>query len=268
LRYHASFPLCAPGQKLGVLNVASPDWRQLSAADLWLLDTVADLLGIAVERARLFAGQAEFDATVERIRLAREIDDTLAQGLAAITMQLRTADALLEAGAGLDRTQQAVGQALSLARANLEEAWRSVLDLRAAPLEERTLAQALSVLAEEASKKGKMPVRFQATGSSRPLPSRVEAGLYVVAQEAVTNAERHAAAHVIRLKLLAQAVQVRLTITDDGRGFDPNAIPKDRYGLVGTNERVHLLGGSLALQSSSGQGTRVEVLVPLDDGHG
>jgi two-component system NarL family sensor kinase len=267
LRYHASIPLYAHGKQLGVLNVASPDWRQLSAADLRLLYTVGDLVSIAVERARLFARQAEFGATLERNRLAREIHDTLAQGLAAITLQLETADALLEAGAGPERTQRAVSQALGLARANLEEARRSVLDLRAAPLEGRSLAQALSALAEESLSKGDVLVRFHATGGGRPLPSRVEAGLYRIAQEALANAMRHAAAHTIRLKLLAQSGQVRLLVTDDGRGFDANAIPKDRYGLAGIYERVRLLGGKLTLQSSPGQGTRVEVLVPLDEGH-
>src|SRR5947209_4831811 len=83
LRYHASIPLYAHGKPLGVLNVASPDWRRLSAADLRLLYTVGDLVSIAVERARLFARQAQFGATAERNRLAREIHDTLAQGLAA-----------------------------------------------------------------------------------------------------------------------------------------------------------------------------------------
>lgn len=268
LRYHASIPLYAHGKQLGVLNVASPDWRQLSAADLRLLYTVGDLVSIAVERARLFARQAEFGATAERNRLAREIHDTLAQGLAAITLQLETADALLETGVGPDRAQQAIGQALSLARANLEEARRSVLDLRAAPLEGRTLAHALGALAEESSRPGSAPVRFHATGGSRPLPSRVEAGLYRIAQEAVANAVRHAAAHVIRLKLLAQPGQVRLLVIDDGCGFDAHNIPKDRYGLAGISERVHLLGGKLTLQTSPGHGTRLEVEVPLDEGHG
>jgi two-component system NarL family sensor kinase len=268
LRYHASIPLYAHGKQLGVLNLASPDWRQLSAADLRLLYTVGDLVSIAVERARLFARQAEFGATVERNRLAREIHDTLAQGLAAITMQLETADALLETGVGPDRAQQAIVQALNLARANLDEARRSVLDLRAAPLEGRTLAQALGTLAEESSNKGRVPVRFHATGGSRPLPSRVEAGLYRIAQEAVANAVRHAAARTIRLKLLAQPGQVRLLVIDDGRGFDANDIPKDRYGLAGINERVHLLGGKLTLQTSPGHGTRLEVEVPLEEGHG
>jgi two-component system NarL family sensor kinase len=272
LRYHASIPLYAHGKPLGVLNVASPDWRQLSAAELRLLYTVGDLVSIAVERARLFARQAEFGATLERNRLAREIHDTLAQGLAAITLQLETADALLAArgapvGSGPERTQKAIAQALSLARANLEEARRSVLDLRAAPLEGRTLAQALSALAEEATSKGGAPVRFHATGGSRPLPNRVEAGLYRIAQEAVGNAVRHAAARTIRVKLLAQPAHVRLMVIDDGRGFDASALPKDRYGLAGIQERVHLLGGKLTLQSSPGQGTQVDVLVPLDETH-
>ena len=277
LRYHASIPLYAHGKQLGVLNVASPDWRQLSAADLRLLYTVGDLVSMAVERARLFARQAEFGATLERNRLAREIHDTLAQGLAAITLQLETADALLEAAAssrgansgrtGPERTQKAIAQALSLARANLEEARRSVLDLRAAPLEGRTLAQALSALADEASTKGNLSVQFHATGGSRPLPNRVEAGLYRIAQEAVGNAVRHAGARTIRVKLLAQPAHVRLMIMDDGRGFDVNTLPKDRYGLAGIQERVHLLGGKLTLQTSPGQGTQVDVLVPLDDPH-
>ena len=254
LRYHASIPLYAHGKQLGVLNVASPDWRQLSAADLRLLYTVGDLVSIAVERARLFARQAEFGATLERNRLAREIHDTLAQGLAAITMQLETADALLDAGgtssgdgsfggtglSGAERTQKAIAQALTLARANLEEARRSVLDLRSAPLEGRTLAQALSALVEEATSKGTVPVRFHATGASRPLPNRVEAGLYRIAQEALGNAVRHAEARTIRVKLLAQPAHVRLMVIDDGRGFDVTTLPKDRYGLAGIQERAHL----------------------------
>src|SRR5579859_516644 len=268
LRYHASIPLYAHGKQLGVLNVASPDWRQLSPADLRLLYTVGDLVSIAVERARLFARQAEFGATVERNRLAREIHDTLAQGLAAITLQLETADALLEAGAAGGRAQQAVNQALNLARSNLEEARRSVLDLRPAPLEGRTLAQALAALAEEVSAKGNVAVRFHATLGSHMLAPRLEAGLYRIAQEAIANAQRHAAARTIRVKLLVQSGQVRLYVIDDGQGFDPNTIPAGRYGLAGINERVHLLGGQLTLQSSPGQGTRLEVMVPLDEAHG
>ncbi len=115
---------------------------ELSAEDLRLLYTVGDLLSIAIERARLFSHSAEFGAAEERNRLAREIHDTLAQGLAGITLQLETAEALLE-NDRRHRSQKTIHQALELARANLDEARRSVLDLRAAPLESRGLAEAL-----------------------------------------------------------------------------------------------------------------------------
>ena len=97
LRYHASIPLYAQDKKLGVMNVASPDWRSLSPEDLQLLYTVGDLLSIAVERARLFARSTRLGAVEERNRLAREIHDTLAQGLTATALQLESADALLDA---------------------------------------------------------------------------------------------------------------------------------------------------------------------------
>ncbi len=99
LRYHASIPLYTQTQQLGVLNVASTDWREIADDDLRLLHTVGDLLSIAIQRARLFQKSKEIGAINERNRLAREIHDTIAQGLVAITLQLETADALLEGDA-------------------------------------------------------------------------------------------------------------------------------------------------------------------------
>jgi two-component system NarL family sensor kinase len=263
LRYHASIPLYAHGKKLGVLNVASRDWRELSPDDLRLLHTVGDLVGIAIERARLFAKSTELGAVEERNRLAREIHDTLAQGLAAITLQLETADALLEAGASPNRARQAVDRALALARANLEEARRSVLDLRAAPLEGRTLADALANLVEEATAKHDLHVQFELLGGSRPLPMRIEVGLYRVAQEALNNVVRHADAQHLMLRLTIRPEQVQLAIEDDGRGFDPAEIGPDHYGLIGLSERVKLMGGSFQLCSSPSRGTQITVSVPL-----
>ncbi len=265
LRYHASIPLYAHGKPLGMLNVASVDWRELSGDDLRLLYTVGDLLSIAIERARLFAQSIEFGAAEERNRIAREIHDTLAQGLAAIALQLETSDALLEAGGNIERARQAVQQALALARTDLEEARRSVLDLRAAPLEGRTLAEAIAQLAKEYAVKGKLRLELDINGENRPLPQRIEGGLYRMAQEALTNIIRHAGAARLTVQLTTTPEQVKLIVEDDGLGFEPSKVPRGRYGLIGLNERAKLLGGSLELSSSPGEGTCVEVTVPLRD---
>ncbi|HLV98023.1 MAG TPA: GAF domain-containing sensor histidine kinase [Ktedonobacterales bacterium] len=263
LRYHASIPLYERGKKMGVLNVASTDWRELSPDDLRLLYTIGDLLSIAIERSRLFARNAQMSIVEERNRLAREIHDTLAQGLTAVSLQLESADALLEASADSERIRNVVRQALSLTRANLEEARRSVLDLRAAPLEGRTLMKALEALTKEVSNRGKTRVRFEAAGDDRPLPVRIEAGLYRIAQEALANVNQHAHARLARLRLEITPEQAMLRVWDNGQGFEPEQVPKGRYGLIGMNERARLLGGTLCLESSPGNGACIEVTVPL-----
>src|SRR3712207_9473330 len=111
------------------MNVASPDWRSLSPEELQLLYTIGDLLSIAVERARLFSRSAGLGAAEERNRLAREIHDTLAQGLTATALPLEPADALLDAGSGGQEARGTPRRAPSLNRPNLERARPSVLDL-------------------------------------------------------------------------------------------------------------------------------------------
>lgn len=263
LRYHASIPLYAYGRKLGVLNVASTDWRQLSAEDLRILHTVGDLLGIAIERARLFTQSTQLGALEERNRLAREIHDTLAQGLTAISLRLEMVDALLENGADADRARTAVRQAMDLARHNLEEARRSVLDLRAAPLEGRTLDEALHALATSWQESGNPVVRLDLSGANRPLPHNLEIGLYRIAQEALNNIALHASAASVMLRLHVDNEHADLIIEDDGSGFEPYSAIKNRHGLVGMNERARLLGGWLRVQSTPGEGTRIEVTVPV-----
>jgi two-component system NarL family sensor kinase len=263
LLFHATVPLVVQDQPVGIINVATDEWQFLSAADLQLLSAVGAQASVALERARLFARSAELGAAEERNRLAREIHDTLAQGLTAIALQLETADALLEAGTDSAHARHAVRQALTLTRQNLDEARRSVFDLRAAPLEGRTLAEALDALAQEWSARWKLPVAFEVSGSPHPLPLRVEASLYRMAQEALTNVVRHSKARRAALHLAVTARHVQLTIADDGKGFDPSQTPKGRYGLIGISERVKLLGGKFRLESQPGAGTRLEVKIPL-----
>jgi two-component system NarL family sensor kinase len=261
LRFHASIPLYARGRRLGIMNVASPDWRELSRADLRLLHTVGDLLAIAVERALLYARSIELGAAEERNRIAREIHDTLAQGLAGITLQLETAEVLLESGAEAARVRAAVGRALHQARASLEEARRSVLDLRAAPLEGRTLAQALEQLVGDWSALTGIDARVDIRATAA-LPARIETGLYRIAREALANVARHAGASHVRVTFSHEDATASLTVEDDGAGFDPADVPRERFGLTGMTERARLLGGRLRVESGPATGTRVIAEVP------
>ena len=274
LLFHASIPLYGQVHKLGVLNVASADWRKLSDDDLRLLYTVGDLLSIAVERARLFARSTQIGALEERNRLAREIHDTLAQGLSAIALKLDAVDALLEYNSSIEAptaklkenalsVRQYVKQSLVLAQQNLDEARRSVLDLRAAPLEGRTLPQALALLVQSTAERTGAPIDFSSRGDRQPLPVRLEVGLYRIAQEALNNACQHACAGQIQMALSYQPDSITLELQDDGSGFDVAEIEQERFGLIGMNERARLLGGELRVESDVAHGTHVHVTAPL-----
>ncbi len=265
LRYHASIPLYSGEKKLGVMNVASPDWRSLSTEDLQLLYTIGDLLSIAVERARLFAESARLGASEERNRLAREIHDTLAQGLTAATLQLESAEAMLDADAP-EKARAPLARALSLMRTNLDEARRSVLDLRAAPLEGRPLAEALKVLADRwESEQKSVSARFLPVNGAHPMPPSVEAALYRICQEALTNISRHADASRATIRLIVTPESVRLIVEDDGNGCAEAIGGSGRHGLVGMRERAELLGGTFEFHSSEGEGAKVNVEIPLEN---
>jgi two-component system, NarL family, sensor kinase len=266
LRYHASIPLYAGDKKLGVMNVASPQWRGLSPEDLQLLSTIGDLLAIAVERARLYDRSARLGAVEERNRLAREIHDTLAQGLTATGLQLESVEALLDDASGAQRAREPLSRALSLTRSNLDEARRSVLDLRAAPLEGRSLPEALKTLVDRWEAETGVGTRFKAINGGHPLPPRVEVALYRICQEALTNVARHAGASRVTVRLVATPDQVRLVVQDDGRGFDASHVRDDRHGLVGMRERADTIGGSLEVEGTTNGGTRIEITVPLGGG--
>jgi two-component system NarL family sensor kinase len=269
LRYHASIPLEVQAgggelQRLGMLNVAGPEWRELEADEHALLRTIGDMLGVAVERARLHARRLESAQIEERNRLAREIHDTIAQDLSGIAFQLEAAEALLSESGDPERARRSVTAALGLTRKALDEARRSVLDLRAAPLEGRTLPEALAALAQEMAPQ----VTFEAVPSpSIRIPPAVEVGLYRIAQEALQNALRHADATRVMLRLESASDLIRLTVEDDGRGFTIEETAEGRFGLLGMRERARLLGGTLQIESAAGTGTRITAEVPHGSKH-
>jgi signal transduction histidine kinase len=134
--------------------------------------------------------------------------------------------------------------------------------LRAAPLEGRNLGEALEAIAQRIAEEHGLILDFSVNASVRPLPVRVETGLFRIAQEALTNIARHAHAKNVTVKLLVLTNKIKLIVIDDGRGFDPDQVHPDRFGLRGLHERAKLLGGKLKVESSPGCGTRVEASIP------
>lgn len=276
LRYHASIPLKVPEggtaedriKRVGMLNVASPEWREITDDELDILRTIGGLLGVAIERAQLHARRVEAAQSEERLRMARELHDTIAQDFSAIALQLDTAELFLEQEAGPERIRERIKQARELADKGLRDARRSVFDLRAAPLEGRTLAGALAALAEKAGRETPCSVRFEEASPVDSLSPAVEMGLYRIGQEALQNALEHASAEQVTLRLERRGGVICLAIEDDGRGFDSEIARSEgqkpgRFGLVGMRERAHLLGGTLEVESTPGIGTRITAEIPL-----
>jgi two-component system NarL family sensor kinase len=246
------------------MNVTGPAWRKLTATELRLLSTIASQVGIAIERARLAEDATRLARAEERTRIAREIHDTLAQGLTAIALNIE--GALHRLDTDPDQARERLERALAMARENLEDARRSVLDLRGASrLEGKGLVEALAGLARSFTSDSGVPVHLAVTYADR-LPMRTESELFRIAQEALTNVRKHAHANSVELSLRRRGATLSLSVRDDGRGFSPRArvAGGSSHGLVGMRERARLLGGRIELSSAPGKGTRIVARVPLE----
>jgi signal transduction histidine kinase len=198
----------------------------------------------------------------ERARLAREIHDTLAQGFVGISSQLDALSMCNDA----EQSRRYLDLARKMARHSLTEARRSVMDLRASVLEGQDLAAALQSGTEQWIAGSDVEVSIDVSGQQNSLPQDMEQHLLRIAQEAVTNVLKHAGAHKIWVKLHMEARRLYLRIVDDGRGFEQKDVFSDlagHFGLIGMRERAERLGGELHLKSRPGEGTQVEVTVPL-----
>ena len=264
-------PMLVGDRPIGVIaGFIPPD--QATAEHAQLLSIMANQAAIAIENAHLYHDAQELGVVEERNRLAREIHDTIAQGLTATTYQLELADTFLAMEPpNLDRTRDKVRRSLELTRANLEEARRSVMDLRAAHLQGVTLREAFERLAVTFTNDAGVAVTVSAPDDFPPLPSPVSAGLYRIGQEALANIAKHAGACAVELALGFEGRTIVLTIHDDGVGFDPDVVATQRtargtsggFGLIGIRERAQLMGGTSDIWSDVGAGTRILVRVPV-----
>jgi signal transduction histidine kinase len=217
----------------------------------------------AALHAQLVVQAREAGVADERRRLAAEIHDTIAQGLTGIIAQLQVVASATDpdlARAHLDRAQ-------ALARQSLGEARRSVQNLSPAALEHATLPEALRRTVDEWSERTGVTARFTVTGTEEPLHDEVAATLLRIAQEALTNAAKHADATRAGVTLSYMGDEVTLDIRDDGRGFDPGTVPPRTsargFGLHGMRARAERIAGTVAVESEAGQGTAISARVPL-----
>jgi signal transduction histidine kinase len=219
---------------------------------------------LAAEMSARRHATVEFDATLrERKRLAADLHDTLEQALMGLALQLEAVD--LFRGESPDRSSHHLHLARQFLDRSREDVRRSVWNLRAQGLEGRTLYEALCQMVAGISAGQPVETRCDIEGEHVALPDFIAGNLLLLAQEAVTNARKHAGARRITVHVAFEDAGVSLKVADDGRGFNPADAPglKDgHFGLQGMRERVKRLGGTLGITSTPGKGTEVAAHVP------
>ncbi len=254
-------------KRLVTLSTASQAWSKgdfsLSPRDKSgdeIGELTRNLNGMAEQLQTLIHTNDELARMEERNRLARDLHDTVKQQTYAGRMQLTAARNLL----GSDPTAAArhIETALQLNRETQQELKLIIDELRPAALQGKGLAQALKEYAdrwqEHTGIKGETVI-----SGERSLPLEVEQALYRVLQEALSNIARHAEADTVRLSLSISPYKVTLTITDNGRGFDMNAVSSNSYGLTGMKGRLSEVGGALKVDSRLSAGTTITAEVQL-----
>ncbi len=267
-RVEMAVPIRLGERVLGVLVVQSLRPDSFDSEDLFTVQTIAGQVAIALENARLFEAERQLRdlaITEERNRMAREIHDTLAQGFMGIIMQLRA----MQTAASEETARFHRETAEALAKESLQEARRSVWNLRPRPLEGKGLAGALADEVASLDRRAALHGMFTATGDTDSLTPAVEAALLRVAQEAIHNAVKYARASRVEVTLAVLPDRVELTVSDDGVGFDPQAQPVRArapggggFGLRAMADRARLLGGELVLDTAPGAGCSVIARIP------
>ncbi|MFF2463309.1 sensor histidine kinase [Streptomyces mirabilis] len=217
----------------------------------------------AALHAQLLVQAREAGVADERRRLAAEIHDTIAQGLTGIIAQLQVVANTPDPEAA----RVHLGRASELARQSLGEARRSVHNLAPVALEHDGLPEALKKTVADWARRTGVRADFTLTGTAEHLHEEISATLLRIAQEALSNACRHARAARLGVTLSFMGDEVTLDVRDDGRGFDPAAVPgrtgNGGFGLDGMRARAERVAGSLTLESEPGRGTAVSARVPL-----
>jgi len=281
LKAFISVPLRAKDKVLGVINVASHMPHRFNTNDMYLLHSIGDQLGVAIEQARLYerlrkareryqqlARQTLVAQEEERKRIARELHDETSQALSGLTLQLQALVDMAEMSGSQDAESiTKLKKVQSLAVQIHSEIARLIADLRPALLDTLGLVPAIRHHAETSLHPLDINVSVETKGVDRRLPPEVEAGLFRWTQGAIGNIAQHSRAKNATIILEYQDDELFLRISDDGEGFDVSKITNidesgRGRGVFSMKERVGLLGGICSIESQPGQGTTVWARVP------
>lgn len=222
---------------------------------------VVALQTLAEENEKLIQQTKSAAISEERQRLARELHDAVSQQLFAISMTAATATRVISKNP--QKCESLISDIEESASRAQAEMRALLLQLRPITLESESLVEAISSLAQELQSKQALQCELDLADLS--LSHNMENQLYRVIQEGLSNILRHAKASkvIIRLSSSEEKQRIRLSIEDDGQGFSPDQISKTSYGLKTIRERIEQLGGTVNWLSYPGQGTRLEVLIPI-----
>ncbi|MFP3390987.1 histidine kinase [Brevibacillus sp. SIMBA_040] len=245
--------------ELGVDEVGELGWQLNRLASQWE-EQVASLQRLSNSNAALAEQLKHAAVTEERQRLARELHDAVSQQLFAIAMTTAAMKRLVEKNP--QRASQQIELVEEMAAAAQAEMRALLLHLRPATLQNKTLKEAILELLDELTRKNTMELTWEIE-DVEGLPSGIEDHLFRILQESLSNTLRHAKANLISVKLFTLQEQVRMRVSDDGVGFDPDGDKPTSYGLRSMQERVAEVGGSMEIYSAIGKGTQIEVRIPL-----
>jgi len=256
LRAELAMPIVLGERLLGVLDVA--DTTRLDAEDIPAIQIIVDQLAVAIENARLAERGQQLAVLEERRRLARELHDSVTQSLFSMSLLAQVLPELWEVDA--EEARAGLVQIRDLTRSALAEMRALLIELRPAALGEQGLAHALREQVAAFERRTGISVLVNLASETR-LPEPVEQAFFRITQEALANVARHAHAQRVRVTLRGHA-PVRLVITDDGRGFQPERVGDGRFGLISMHERAAKVGARLHMRTAIGQGTNIAVEWP------
>ncbi len=265
LRAHLAAPLCRGDSIIGVICVCGRETRVFTAEETELLTGLATQAAIAIEKARLYEEVRSLATLEERERIAREMHDGLAQALGLLHMKLRGAQEQPASGDPA-RIADALNEMTAITDHAYEEVRQSIFGLRTMVSRGLGLIPTLTEFLHEFSSQNGISVELQvAEGRPIHLSPASEVQLIRIIQEALANVRKHAEAGHAWVRLQRQDPWVRVTIEDDGKGFEPATVASpDRlhFGLQTMRERAEGLGGKLEIDTAPGRGTRVVATLP------